>query len=71
VTIARYHIFSGLNEDALWVEAVDGLRNAYDRMKKLAAAFPGPYFIYSAETYEIVATFDRNTQGQESDHLIS
>jgi len=71
VTIARYHIFSGLSEDALWVEAVDSLRNAYRRMKKLAAAFPGPYFIYSAETYKIVATFDRNTQRQESHHFIS
>jgi hypothetical protein len=53
VTIPRYHIFSGLDEDAVWVEGVNRLRNAHDRMKKLAAAFPGPYFLYCAQTYAI------------------
>jgi hypothetical protein len=74
VTIPGYHIFSGLDEDAVWVEGVDRLRNAHDRMKKLAAAFPGPYFLYCAQTYAIVTTLDIshniNSQIQES-QLIS
>ena len=58
MTIPLYHIFAGPDEDAVWVEAVDGLGSAHERMEKLAAAVPGPYFIYSSKTYGIVATID-------------
>ena len=72
MTIPRYHIFSGVDEDAAWIEAADRLGNAHDRMNKLAAAFPGHYFIFCAETAGIVATIDTshiaNSQSQEFIH---
>jgi hypothetical protein len=72
VTIPRYHIFSGPDDDAVWVEAVDALRKAHDRMKKLAAAFPGRFFIFCAQTSEIIASINTSHSGrQESIHLVS
>ena len=58
MTVPQYHIFLGLDGDAICMEAVDGLGKAHDRMKELAADFPGPYFILCAQTHSIVATVD-------------
>lgn len=42
----RFDIFSGrVNSDVVWIEAVEGLGNAYARMTKIAAEKPGTYFI--------------------------
>jgi hypothetical protein len=57
--VPRYHIFSGLRDkNAMWLEYVDGLGNAYERMKELARQNPGPYFVFSAETHEVLASID-------------
>jgi hypothetical protein len=55
-----FDIFSGRLEDgnALWVEAVEGVTNAADRMKQLAAERPGRYFVFSLEKRIVVAAID-------------
>lgn len=40
-------IFKVTPNGPLWVEAVRGLREARERMARLALTFPGEYFIYS------------------------
>ncbi|HTZ48566.1 MAG TPA: hypothetical protein VMH20_13295 [Verrucomicrobiae bacterium] len=51
---ATYDIFSGqMNNAALWVEAVEGLGNAYQRMTELAANSPGCYFIFCTRTHTV------------------
>jgi hypothetical protein len=55
----RFHLFSGIpDRDAIWIEAIEGLANASDRMKKLAAEKPGPYFVFSSFTYTVAAEID-------------
>jgi hypothetical protein len=54
--VPHYHVFSGSREkDPLWLESVEGLGTANERMEQLAAEKPGPYFIFSTDT-----TFSRS-----------
>lgn len=51
---ATYDIFSGqVNNAAIWLEAVEGLGNAYQRMTELASSSPGCYFIFCARTHTV------------------
>jgi hypothetical protein len=44
-----FDIFSGHSDrDAVWLEAVEGLANAIQRMHEIAAERPGEYFIFDA-----------------------
>jgi hypothetical protein len=40
-------IFKVTPDGPLWVEAVQGLREAQQRVARLARTFPGEYFIHS------------------------
>ena len=52
--MSMFDIFSGrVDKDAVWVETVEGLGNAYELMTKVAAEAPGPYFIVSRKTHTI------------------
>ena len=43
-----FDIFSGTSDkDAIWLECVDGLSEARNRMEHIAAVRPGAYFLYS------------------------
>ena len=55
-----FDIFSGRLEDgsALWIEAVEGMESATDRMKRLATEKPGPYFVFSVVKRMMVAAID-------------
>jgi len=54
--VPNYHVFSGSRDkDALWLESIEGLGAANERMEQLAAEKPGPYFIFSTDT-----TFSRS-----------
>jgi hypothetical protein len=51
-----FDIFSGASDkDALWVEAVEGLSKARERMEQIAAEKPGPYFLFSGASHSILA----------------
>jgi hypothetical protein len=57
--IPQYDVFLGtFGVDATWLEAVDGVGNALDRMKFLAAEVPGPYFIFCQKTHRVMASMN-------------
>ncbi len=54
-----FDIFSGeLEKDARWLEAVQGLESAKDRMKKIASETPGKYFIFCTSHRSVVDTIE-------------
>jgi hypothetical protein len=62
--VPMFDIFSGRfgDADALWLEAVEGLGNAADRMKVLAAEKPGPYFVFSTEKRIVVMAIESSAR---------
>jgi len=57
--IPQYEIFSGrADRDAVWLEAVDGLGAAVDRMKEYAKKSPGFYFVFCCDRHAVVASID-------------
>jgi hypothetical protein len=51
-----FDIFAGLpNQGPIWLEAVEGLSNARERMEQIAAEKPGPYFVFSGPQNSIIA----------------
>jgi len=49
-------IFRGLPDgNAVWVEAVDGLASAKERMKQLSRELPDSYFVFSRRDHTILA----------------
>jgi hypothetical protein len=56
---STFDIFSGhLGEDALWLEAVEGLSNARERMQKIAEQTPGAYFVFSSMGQSVLARLE-------------
>ncbi len=54
--IPGYDIFSGsTNNDAVRLDAVEGLGAACDKMKKYAKQTPGPYFVFCRKTHAVLA----------------
>jgi hypothetical protein len=52
-------IFSGeLEKDASWLEAVQGLAGAKERMKQIAAERPGKYFIFCVADSAVLESMD-------------
>ena len=65
MTVPTYHIFSGLpDRDALWLEAVEGLGAAHDRMRERAVKRPGAYFVFCAQTHTVLASIDTSRPQQ-------
>jgi len=56
----RFDIFRGAigTGDEEWLEAVCGRENARQRMKEIAAAKPGLYFVFDVHHHFIVACAD-------------
>ena len=46
------------SKDAMWIEAIEGLGNAVDRMHIFAAEKPDSYFVFDARTHKVIATTD-------------
>ena len=54
-----YEIYCGrMRQDAVCIEAVQGMGNAYELMTKLAARSPGPYYILCAKTHTVCGSID-------------
>jgi len=70
-----FDIFSGgLDRDPFWVETVEGLSNARERMQQIAARNPGRYFLYSVQSQAILAqieTFKKSESPQRADIPVS
>lgn len=56
----RYGIFFGSfgEDDATWLESVEGLEAACKRMEKIATDLPGRYFVFSPDSKEPLASID-------------
>ena len=53
----QFELFSGeVGRAALWISTVTGLVTAKQRMRDLAAYYPGAYFIYSVSLRSVVAS---------------
>jgi hypothetical protein len=68
MAVPSYDIFRGysLETDVLWIESVEGLGAAAERMRAIAAEKPGPYFVFSVRDHEVLASID-TTPKAESD----
>jgi hypothetical protein len=68
----EYDIFSGHDhEDAIWIDAVDGLAAAADRMNQLAREKPGPYFVFCTNKYKILICIDTSASGENAQESIT
>jgi hypothetical protein len=57
--IPRFDVFFGLlDNDARWIESVESLGAAHERIKELAAATPGPYFVFDTVSHKVLAKID-------------
>jgi len=55
----KLDIFSGgIDENALWLERVEGLENAKRRMEERATKSPGRYFVFCDFSHTAVAQID-------------
>ena len=64
--IPLYDIFFGQSrETALWVEAVEGIIPAYERMLHIAAQKPGSYFVCCQTSHQAVASTDTTSESPE------
>ena len=53
---ASFDIFSGTpDENPVWIETVERLSSARERMEEIAAEMPGRYFLLAASGQSIVA----------------
>jgi len=56
MSVSTFDIFRGApDKDAMWLEAVEELGIAFDRMKELAAESPGPYFVFDTKSHKTLA----------------
>ena len=68
MTIPRFDVFSGLlDKDARWIESVEGVGAAYERIKELAAATPGPYFVFDTVSNKVLAKIDSTHPNSEAE----
>jgi hypothetical protein len=58
--IPFFDIFRGrfLEADAEWIDSIEGLGAARERMKKIAAEKPGPYFVFGPQYGIVFAAID-------------
>jgi hypothetical protein len=65
-----YDIFSGSNDgEPLWLEVVEGLEAARQRIKELANEKPGTYFLFDCSSQKVLVSIDTTGDGQlGSDH---
>jgi hypothetical protein len=67
MSVPLYDVFCGHpNKEALWIEAVDGLGAANDRMKEHAQRNPGPYFVFCQQTHAVLAAIDTSISSDTS-----
>jgi len=57
--VRRFDIFSGaFDRDPMWIETVEGLDSACDRMREHAAQNHGKFFVFCMETHKVVDSID-------------
>jgi hypothetical protein len=56
--VPRFDIFSGTDNNAQWIEVVEGLDTASTRMEFYAAKCPGKYFVFNCSDHTIADCID-------------
>jgi hypothetical protein len=57
--LLTFDIFAGVfQQNAIWLEAVQGLLQATERMEQIASKKPGQYFVFCSATHAVVASTD-------------
>ena len=56
--VPRFDIFSGTENNAQWIEVVEGLESASRRMEVYAAQCPGQYFVFDCSKHTIASSID-------------
>jgi len=60
--VPTYDLFLGrANSEAVWIEAVEGLGNAYEVMTKRAAEISGRYLLICSRTHTVRGSIDTST----------
>jgi hypothetical protein len=60
-----FDLFSGASDkDARWLESVEGLSEARERMEHIAAVRPDAYFLYDPLSRSVLAKADTTKQLQ-------
>jgi hypothetical protein len=58
-SLPKFDIFPGSRDkDARWIETVEGLAEANERMQQLAVQKAGKYFIFYTATHTVVASIE-------------
>jgi hypothetical protein len=60
MTVPTFDIFKGRSPETevIWITCVEGLGAAVDQMRALAAKTPGPYFVFSIRSHQVLASID-------------
>jgi hypothetical protein len=67
LTEAKFDIFSGhIDSNAMWLESVEGLSRARDRMRQIAVEKPGYYFVFSPVSNSVLSEIETLTESSES-----
>jgi hypothetical protein len=54
-----FDVFSGfLEKDAKWLESIEGLGAATQRMFQFSVIRPGPYFVFDLKQHKVLASTD-------------
>ena len=62
-----FDIFSGgSDKDGVWIDSVEGLSNARERIEQIAAKTPGKYFLFSAKSSSILLRIETFTNSVSS-----
>jgi hypothetical protein len=56
--VPRFDIFSGTDNNAQWIEVVEGMDAASKRMEFYAAKCPGRYFVFNCSEHVIAKSID-------------
>jgi hypothetical protein len=67
----KFDVFRGRfgESDAEWVEAVEGLAAACQRMCGLATERPGRYFVFYTSSHEVLDSMDTTPLAQARAHV--
>lgn len=65
--LLRFDLFSGSpTKDPVWLESVEDIASASERIKQLSRSHPGPYFVYSCHTSAVVARVDSSAKAKSA-----
>jgi hypothetical protein len=60
--VPRFDIFAGTDNNAQWIEVVEGLDAASRRMQFHASRCPGKYFVFSLSEHAIADSIDTSSK---------